>query len=317
MTYERGVYPLKRHVLKINENPTLRELHNTAFSFSVLETRSLSKSWILENFFVLKYNQTLSYDVKFFLKWHCFNRKFVFYYNGMDIVKKIISHIDRNCYIYMELNEFFIPNRPAYTAFDFYHDILIYGYDENDQIFFTIAYNKDGLYKTQKIHYLNIINAYENYKHKYKLKIMPFRISEKYDFNKFHKSSIKKSLKKMLYSSKKHIGYNAYNDLLKHIDMVTYESGKLDLRAFRTILEHSKTLTYINDYYSITNHSYNLLIELNKKANFIFLLSMKYNLTQSENLILKIKKHILEYMKMQEQTLIKIHSEIFNQNNCK
>ncbi len=32
MTYERGVYPLKRHVLKINENPTLRELNKSVKS---------------------------------------------------------------------------------------------------------------------------------------------------------------------------------------------------------------------------------------------------------------------------------------------
>ena len=301
---------MTKYILNIIENPTLRELHNTAFSFSVLESNNLPKSWILENFSVLKYNQTLSYNSKFFLNWSCFNRRFVFYYDRMDIIKKIISYIDRNYYIYMELNEFFIPNRPAYKKFDFYHDILIYGYDKNEKILYTIAYNKDGLYKAQKIQYLDIIKAYKNYKHKYELKIMPFCISKNYNFNKFKHHSIKNNLKKMLYSSKKHIGCNAYDDLLKHIDKIIRFKTQLDLRAFRTILEHSKTLTYINDYFTIPENYYKTLIDLNKKANYLFLLSIKYNLTQSENLIFKIRKYTLEYINDQKNILNKIYSYI-------
>lgn len=301
---------MTKYILNIIENPTLRELHNTAFSFSVLESNNLPKSWILENFSVLKYNQTLSYNSKFFLNWSCFNRRFVFYYDRMDIIKKIISYIDRNYYIYMELNEFFIPNRPAYKKFDFYHDILIYGYDKNEKILYTIAYNKDGLYKAQKIQYLDIIKAYKNYKHKYELKIMPFCISKNYNFNKFNHHSINNNLKKMLYSSKKHIGCNAYDDLLKHIDKIIRFKTQLDLRAFRTILEHSKTLTYINDYFTIPENYYKTLIDLNKKANYLFLLSIKYNLTQSENLIFKIRKYTLEYINDQKNILNKIYSYI-------
>ena len=61
---------MTKYILNIIENPTLRELHNTAFSFSVLESNNLPKSWILENFSVLKYNQTLSkrLDIKTTLK---------------------------------------------------------------------------------------------------------------------------------------------------------------------------------------------------------------------------------------------------------
>ena len=74
----------------------------------------------------------------------------------------------------MELNEYYIPNRPAYKNHNFYHDLLIYGYNKNNQNFSTIAYNKDGLYKSQLISFTNIIEAYCNYKSKYELKIMPF-----------------------------------------------------------------------------------------------------------------------------------------------
>lgn len=89
---------MNEFILNINENPTLRELHNTAFSFSVLEKEKIPKSWILTNFFVLRYDQTLTYNVKFFLKWGCFSRKFVFYYDNMNIIEKLIMYIDRGYY---------------------------------------------------------------------------------------------------------------------------------------------------------------------------------------------------------------------------
>ena len=47
---------MTKYILNIIENPTLRELHNTAFSFSVLESNNLPKSWILEKYLLNFYN---------------------------------------------------------------------------------------------------------------------------------------------------------------------------------------------------------------------------------------------------------------------
>ena len=51
----------------------------------------------------------------------------------MNIIEKLIMYIDRGYYIYMELNEYYIPNRPAYKNHNFYHDLLIYGYNKSNQ----------------------------------------------------------------------------------------------------------------------------------------------------------------------------------------
>lgn len=301
---------MNEFMLKINENPRLRELHNTAFSFSVLEKEKLPDSWILTNFFVLRYDQTLTYNVKFFLKWNCFSRKFVFYYDKMNIIEKLIMYIDHGYYIYMELNEYYIPNRPAYKNYDFYHDVLIFGYNKDKQNFSTIAYNK-GLYKSQLISFTNIVEAYCNYKHKYELKIMPFCVSKKYNFEKFDKNLIKMNFEKMLYSSKKHIGKNAYVDLLNHIDYVIYKNINLDLRAFRTISEHAKTLVYLNEFFNIKQDDFKNLLELSKRADYIFFLAIKYNLTLSNNLVKKIKESTLKYINEQGDLLMKLYETIF------
>ncbi len=302
---------MNEFILKINENPTLRELHNTAFSFSVLEKEEIPKSWILTNFFVLRYDQTLTYNVKFFLKWGCFSRKFVFYYDNMNIIEKLIMYINRGYYIYMELNEYYIPNRPAYKNHNFYHDLLIYGYNKNNQNFSTIAYNKDGLYKSQLISFTNIIEAYCDYKYKYELKIMPFCVSKNYNFEKFDKNTIKKNFKRMLYPSNNRIGNNAYNELLNHIDHMIDKNKKLDLRAFRTISEHAKTLIYLNDFFNIKQEDFDNLLELKKKADYIFFLAIKYNLTLSNSTIKKVKKNTIEYINSQKKLLEKLNEMIF------
>ena len=53
----------------------------------------------------------------------------------------------------------------------------------------------------------------------------------------------------MLYPSNNRIGNNAYNELLNHIDHMIDKNKRLDLRGFRTISEHAKTLIYLNDFF--------------------------------------------------------------------
>lgn len=81
------------------------------------------------------------------------------------------------------------------------------------------------------------------------LKLCHFAFKKNYNFEKFDKNTIKKNFKRMLYPSNNRIGNNAYNELLNHIDHMIDKNKRLDLRAFRTISEHAKTLIYLNDFF--------------------------------------------------------------------
>ena len=140
---------------------------------------------------------------------------------------------------------------------------------------------------------------------------MPFCVSKNYNFEKFDKNTIKKNFKRMLYPSNNHIGNNAYNELLNHIDHMIYKNEKLDLRAFRTISEHAKTIIYLNDFFNIKQEDFDNLLELKKKADYIFLLAIKYNLTLSNSTIKKVKKNTTEYINSQKKLLEKLNEMIF------
>lgn len=90
-----------------------------------------------------------------------------------------------------------------------------------------------------------------------------------------------------------------------------YKNEKLDLRAFRTISEHAKTLIYLNDFFNIKQEDFDNLLELKKKADYIFLLAIKYNLTLSNSTIKKVKKNTTEYINSQKKLLEKLNEMIF------
>lgn len=66
----------------------------------------------------------------------------------------------------MGVNEEYIPDRSAYKKTYFYHELLIYGYDESLDKFYTIAFNKNLSYVSQMIDSEDIISAYNTNKFK-------------------------------------------------------------------------------------------------------------------------------------------------------
>lgn len=283
----------KEKILEINESPFLRDLHNTAFSFAVLEANKLPKSWILENFLVLKFSESLTYRVPFFLKWRCFSRKAIVYFPKTKISHNIVNYINKNYYVYIELNEFYIPNRKNYKIKDYYHDLLIYGFDIDNSKFLTIAYNNTGSFSPQWVSFNDIDEAYSNYKMRYLLKAMPFRVSKKYDFSKTNSQEIINNLQFVLHTKKKHFGLNSYNDVLKNIEKAKLNSSKIDLRSFRTICEYQKVLLLFNEVFDIPEDLNKVLLNLQKQADIIFNLSIKYNLTLNKDVLCKIESKLI------------------------
>lgn len=301
-------------ILEINQAPFLRELHNTAFSFAVLETTEIPKAWILEKFLVLKFSDVLTYNVPFFLNWNCFSRKAIIYFPKMKISHEIIRYLNKNYYIYIELNEFYIPLRKNYKTKDYYHDLLIYGVNMDNSKFLTIAYNCTGAFSPQWVSFNDIDEAYSNYKMKYLLKAIPFCISEKYDFFKENSSAIIHNLNFMLNTKKECFGMNSYKYVLKHIENVKSNNIKIDLRNFRTIYEYQKVLLLFNKVFDINENFYNILLNLEEQANVIFNLAIKYELTSNQDILCKIEAKLIYLIEKNEKILRDIYDYLTKSN---
>lgn len=64
-----------------------------------------------------------------------------------DIKEIIIEMLNKGYYLSATVNEFYIPTRTFYGVKDFYHDILIYGYDIQKKVFNTAGYDESGYFK--------------------------------------------------------------------------------------------------------------------------------------------------------------------------
>ena len=292
------------HKNTIIENPFLREIHNTAFSFSVLEGyEKFSYKWILSNFIGLKYTDLITYDLPFFLRWPCFKKKTIFLLPNNNIINLMVNYINKGLYIYTEINEYFIPNRKSFNNCYFTHDILIYGYSNSQKLLFTIAYNEKRKYEKQAISYDDFLKAFNSCKTKYLLKTMVFSIDNNYNFNCLQYDKIKNDLKKYIYPSKKYLGINVYKYLEN--DLIRSHSNKyINMRSFRTIKEHKKILFLLSEFFVLPNEIKELLNELINDSNIIFNLSLKYNITNNEKIINSIILR-LKQLKTKEIIVIK------------
>ena len=77
-----------------------------------------------------------------------------------DIVQFVIKYIDKDYYIQLYLNEFYIPDRSSYNKKKNIHETLIHGYDLYDETFSIIGYNKMGQYVSSKLNFSDFKRAY-------------------------------------------------------------------------------------------------------------------------------------------------------------
>ena len=145
-----------KKILPICESPQCLDLHTSAFPLSILNADSrFSERWLIQNLipieYAKRYGNVLTYDLPLFWFWKCFNFKISLHYPGKDVIKTICKRIEQGYYVFLCVNEKYIPERAAYQLYNFKHEILIYGFCDEDQTFYTIAYNRHQDYMPQRI----------------------------------------------------------------------------------------------------------------------------------------------------------------------
>lgn len=76
-----------------------------------------------------------------------------------EIISLLCDKIEEGYYISGQLDEIDIPYSWAYGRKHFHHDIFIYGYDSEQQIFYTAAYDKSGYFALHELDYHLVGNA--------------------------------------------------------------------------------------------------------------------------------------------------------------
>ncbi len=136
-----------RKILNIYE-PIVRAYLRHAFSTSILRDKLMEKGYIFQKYIALEYCKRTENDgylaysnYDFFISEGACIKHFVLAPSGKKYIIGFIKDIiDNGYYFFSYWNEKKIKYKAAYNKYDYSHACLLYGYDDEEQVFFTEGY---------------------------------------------------------------------------------------------------------------------------------------------------------------------------------
>ncbi len=107
-------------------------------------------------------------------------RKYVVYGRVETLASDIMMAIKNDAYVIVNVNEKYLPGREAYQAYDFRHDLLIYGWDEERNSFMTLGFDEDFHYREMKYDAGTVEKAYYGMKEEWDYDITFYKINEEH-----------------------------------------------------------------------------------------------------------------------------------------
>lgn len=291
--------------LKMNTNPSYKTFNNLAFGFSIIELDIKDyTNWLVSNFLRVFYRitwGTISFKLPHCYRWKCFTHKMIIYNSKRyeSFINAVENQINNDRYVYLCVNEKYIPNRPHYNKNNYLHDIYIYGYDNDNENFLTAGYNLSGHFSQQKISYESVFLAQKN--KLLKNIFFAFSIIDDFKYNSVNVKKVKIQIFRHFFSINACYGIKIYDWTIKH-----YKSHKtIDFTYPSLICEHISIINNLNvlGYNIDCKH----LIELSDK---LMNLTIKYNLTFDENIINNLIS-LINQIKAEE---IVVFKSFFSQN---
>lgn len=245
-----------------------------------------------------------------------------------DIIEFIIDSIDHGkyVYIYRYIDEYYIKDMSAYNKFHLIHMFVLYGYDLGKKLFYTLGYNKRGVFANIEIcfdefldsiqgidntgdHYLILVDPNSDYTEIFDRNRTRFWI-EQYLQSKNSRIMMRGVMDDVAMTDQLVFGYKIYSymDLYYHF----FENGDIDInlmdrRSLRQLWEHKKIMMkriekmsdsgfvsseYKGKYKSVLDASTNLH-NMQTKLNFTGDISILRRIRERLNILAENEFHIL------------------------
>ena len=221
-----------------------------------------------------------------------------------ELKRELIENICQGYYISATVNEYYIPNRQSFEKREFYHDILIYGYDLNKNIFYTAGYDKTAHFSTMSCNIDIVLNSIlDCLEHKIEKPhfhfFKPKGIETTFNLEKARTSLINyincKPNKYKVYDGC--YGFDAYNNLTKIINESVEKNSIIRKATFHMLWEHKKLMIErlkfmkkLNiDFNDSIIQQYHSVVSSSKTVENLYI---KYNLNKNQNIIEKINENI-------------------------
>ncbi|WP_218619011.1 BtrH N-terminal domain-containing protein, partial [Paenibacillus sp. P32E] len=232
-----------------------------------------------------------------------------------DIVEFLKDQIRQDNYIWLHVNEYYIPGSPAYQKFTFPHAIFIYGFDDNEKRFNISGFLENRKYKCAYASYSEIENSFYdfgkthidsdvtqhvNYMHLLKLhpkhhQGLPYQFDMKFIAEQIKDYYESKNLSLNYQSFYSHELYSEWTygidilpRLIEYYSLNLKDSTRMDIRPFYTLYDYKKLMVarirYIEKkkLYDIKPMFSEGFTKLENKSESLLNLYIKYALTQHE-----------------------------------
>lgn len=330
---------MSEHILPMKIDPVVRCYHNLAFPLCFIQgnAEKLEKDitpWLIGKYLNCMFDEKV-YDNKYEIcmnDWwgheehvifhqHICMFKHIYINLKIDILQFVKKIIDQECYISGSYNEKYIPGKEAYRIKDYNHDYLVYGYNDEKQVLYSVGYLANRKFVAFEIPYQNFIDS------------LFCNSTEKLEFNIWNYNSefqfkadyerIKRGLNDYITSSNSYgthdgrsYGINANKKLIEFIYARASRPGRnlIDDRYTRAFFEQ-KTIQNIcvqhlcnEKIISLCDKDLKLMHEIYLKANSIYLLVIKYNMSKDKSLLENIVSVYEEIAEIEQLIIPKVLS---------
>ena len=295
--------------LPIETKPIVQCYHNMAFPLSVIQgnAKVLGKDafpWFVDKYLNCKFEHTPS-DNKFemctydtwgtkegvvsdqFLSLHLD----LYTKLGVDILEGTKTVLSEGHYIFGMYNEKYIPGKDAYRRYNYSHDYLLYGYNDNKRVIYSIGYLANKKYMPFEIPYENFVES---------IRRNPLQQSELYFFQYNplfeYKTDIAKIVKGLMdyiqstnylgVTPKYSYGITAVKKLREYIQITASRENvpRIDDRYTRAHEEQKYLTMRCAEYLQkekqlpINSSDIEMIENIYQKANMIHMLAIKFNI---------------------------------------
>lgn len=305
--------------LPINDNPILDTYNFESLPYSIISSDKQSNGWEANNYIMLvmqKYFQNKPVPFGFYLPDYrkipgldCItaNREFINKVLNVELIEFISNSLKNGWYIYLNLNDYYIPDRKAYSLEHNSHDFLVYGIDLSSEEILLFGYSKRNKLEKMKISINNFIEAYysldaiENNCCQVELFKLNTSIKFKFDLKLFvdtltwYLKGIDISCYNANYIIPENLvfGVDCYNTLVEYYEQAKYDQQLSNFHNFKIpnkIVEHKRSLQQSTEYINsniLVNQLNDELIELQeiiRLSEKLKIFTIKYSLECNQRL---------------------------------
>lgn len=204
----------------------------------------------------------------------------------IDFIKTVLD--DKN-YVTGYCNEKYISAKKSYMREDYMHDYMIYGYNDDEKIFYSLGYTSSMQYETYTISYGEFVSSIlVNNDVDIEFNMWRFNDAKIYELDLDSIISIEKDLEE--YMSSTYSGENWKDDYVFGMTAMKYlrdyfsEAEYIDIRFTRAYMEHKYLmLTRLEQLAKVTKSDFTEWIDAYKliydNATLIHNLGIKYDIT--------------------------------------